>query len=172
MSEVVTDYQLVETRSHRESLEEDARRSAEEHARIRRHLDAVRTAEASAAEAASGTRDRFEDALEDLVTRLVRSRVTDWSQSSPTTAGCSRAPSRRSFASGAFTASACDKERLPRAAALPSGRSSHCRARVAPMTRSRGVCVRCEPHRMRPGGSAGSASMQRSDELEHAADAL
>jgi len=42
MSEVVTDYRLAEARSHRESLEEDARGSAEEHARIRRHLDAVR----------------------------------------------------------------------------------------------------------------------------------
>ena len=54
MSEVVTDYRLAEARSHRESHEEDARGSAEEHARIRRHLDAVRAAEASAAEAARG----------------------------------------------------------------------------------------------------------------------
>ena len=74
MSEVVTDYRLVEARSHRESLEEDARGSAEEHARIRRHLDAVRGAEASAAKAARGTRDRFGGALEDLVTRLVIAR--------------------------------------------------------------------------------------------------
>ena len=74
MSEVVTDYRLVEARSHRESLEEDARGSDEEHARIRRHLDAVRAAEASAAEAARGTRDRFEDAPEDLGTRLVIAR--------------------------------------------------------------------------------------------------
>jgi hypothetical protein len=74
MSEVVTDYRLAEARSHRESLEEDARGSAEEHAQIRRHLDAVRAAEASAAEAARGTRDRFEDALEDLGTRLAIAR--------------------------------------------------------------------------------------------------
>jgi hypothetical protein len=74
MSEVVTDYRLAEARRHRESLEEDARGSAEEHARIRSHLDAVRAAEASAAEAARGTRDRFEDALEDLGTRLAIAR--------------------------------------------------------------------------------------------------
>jgi C-terminal processing protease CtpA/Prc len=74
MSEVVTDFRLAEARSRRESLEEDARGSAEEHARIRRHLDAVRAAEASAAEAARGTRDRFEDALEDLGTRLAVAR--------------------------------------------------------------------------------------------------
>jgi hypothetical protein len=70
MSEVVTDYRLAEARSRRERLEEDARGTAEENARIRRHLDAVRAAEASAAAAARGTRDRFEDPLEDLGTRL------------------------------------------------------------------------------------------------------
>ena len=74
MGEVVTDFRLAEARSHRESLEEDARGSAEEHARIRRHLDAVRAAEASAAEAARGTRDRFEDALEELGTKLAIAR--------------------------------------------------------------------------------------------------
>jgi hypothetical protein len=73
MSEVATDFRLAEARSHRESLEEDARGSAEEHARIRRHL-AVRAAEASAAEAARGTRERFEDALEDFGTRLAIAR--------------------------------------------------------------------------------------------------
>lgn len=74
MSEVVTDYRLAEARSRRERLEEDARGTAEEHARIRRHLDAVRAAEASAAAAARGARDRFEDALEDLGTRLAIAR--------------------------------------------------------------------------------------------------
>jgi hypothetical protein len=77
MSEVVTDYRLAEARSRLQRLEEDARGSAEEHARIRRQLDAVRAVEASAAEAARGTRDRFEDALDDLGTRLaiVRHRL-------------------------------------------------------------------------------------------------
>jgi hypothetical protein len=70
MSEVVTDYRLAEARSHRESLEEDARGSAEEHARIRRQLDAVRVAEADAAAAAREAGGRFENALEDLGTRL------------------------------------------------------------------------------------------------------
>jgi hypothetical protein len=70
MSEVLTDYRLGEARSRRERLEEDARGAADENAQIRRHLDAVRAAEASATAAARGTRDRFEDALEDLGTRL------------------------------------------------------------------------------------------------------
>ena len=74
MSEVVTDFRLAEARSHRESLEEDARGSAEEHARIRRHLDAVRAAEAAAHAAAREAGGRFENALEDLGTRLAIAR--------------------------------------------------------------------------------------------------
>jgi hypothetical protein len=74
MSEVVTDYRLAEARSRSESLEEDARGSAEEHARIRRHLDAVRVAEAAAAAAAREAGGRFENALEDLGTRLAIAR--------------------------------------------------------------------------------------------------
>jgi hypothetical protein len=52
MSEVVTDYRLVEARSRLQRLEEDARGSAEEHARVRR-LDAVRVAERRAKRLAS-----------------------------------------------------------------------------------------------------------------------
>jgi hypothetical protein len=74
MSEVVTDYRLAEARSHVERLEEDARGSAEENARIRRHLNAVQAAEASAVAAARGARDRFEEAFEDLGTRLAIAR--------------------------------------------------------------------------------------------------
>jgi hypothetical protein len=74
MSEAATDFRLAEARSRRERLEEDARGTAEENARIRRHLDAVRAAEASTAAAARGTHERFEDALEDLGTRLAIAR--------------------------------------------------------------------------------------------------
>ncbi len=74
MSEALTDYRLAEARSRRERLEEDARGSAAENARIRRHLEAVRTAEASAAAAAREAGDRFEDALQDLRTRLAIAR--------------------------------------------------------------------------------------------------
>ena len=70
MSEVVTDNRLDEARSRVQRLEEDARGSAEEHARIRRHLDAVRVAEADAAAAAREAGGRFENALEDLGRRL------------------------------------------------------------------------------------------------------
>jgi hypothetical protein len=74
MSEVVTDYRLAEARSRLQRLEEDARGSAEEHARIRRHLDAVRAAEAAATAAAREAGSRFENALEDLGTRLAIAR--------------------------------------------------------------------------------------------------
>jgi hypothetical protein len=74
MSEAATDFRLAEARSRRERLEEDARGTAEENARIRRLLDAVRAAEASTAAAARGTGERFEDALEDLGTRLAIAR--------------------------------------------------------------------------------------------------
>jgi hypothetical protein len=74
MSEVVTDYRLAEARSRLQRLEEDARGSAEQHARIRCHLDAVRVAEAPAAAAASEAGGRFENALEDLGTRLAIAR--------------------------------------------------------------------------------------------------
>jgi hypothetical protein len=53
MSDVVTDYRLAEARSRLQRLEEDARGSAEEHARVRRHLDAVRVAERRAKRLAS-----------------------------------------------------------------------------------------------------------------------
>jgi hypothetical protein len=74
MSEVLTDYWLVEARNRRERLEQDARGSAEEHARIRRQLDAVRVAEAAAVAAAREAGGRFENALEDLGTRLAIAR--------------------------------------------------------------------------------------------------
>jgi hypothetical protein len=74
MSEVLTDYRLSEARNRRESLEEDARGSAGEHARIKRHLDAVRAAEAAATAAAREAGSRFENALEDLGTRLAIAR--------------------------------------------------------------------------------------------------
>lgn len=74
MGDALTDFRLAEARSSRERLEKDAHGAADEHARIRRHLDAVRVAEASAAAAARGARDRFEDALEDLGTRLAIAR--------------------------------------------------------------------------------------------------
>jgi hypothetical protein len=74
MSEALTDYLLAEARSRRERLEEDARGSAEENARIRRHLEAVRVAEASAGAAAREAGERFADALEDLRTRLAIAR--------------------------------------------------------------------------------------------------
>jgi hypothetical protein len=74
MSDVWVESRLAEGRSRREWLEEESRGIAEENARIRRHLDAVRAAEASTAAAARGTRDRFEDALEDLGTRLAIAR--------------------------------------------------------------------------------------------------
>jgi hypothetical protein len=70
MGDALTDFRLAAARSSREQLEKDAHGAADEHARIRRHLDAVGVAEASAASAARGARDRFEDALEDLGTRL------------------------------------------------------------------------------------------------------
>jgi hypothetical protein len=74
MSDVWVESRLAEGRSRREWLEEESPGISEENARIRRHLDAVRAAEASAAAAARGTRDRFEDALEDLGTRLAIAR--------------------------------------------------------------------------------------------------
>ena len=75
MNEVVTDYRLAEARSRLQRLEEDARGSAEEHARIRRHLDAARAAEAAAAAAAAHhAGGRFENALDDLETRLAIAR--------------------------------------------------------------------------------------------------
>lgn len=74
MSEVLTDYLLGEAHSRLERLEEDARGSTYEHARIRRHLDAVRVAEASAATAGRGAGNRFAEALEDLETRLAIAR--------------------------------------------------------------------------------------------------
>jgi hypothetical protein len=74
MSEVVTDNRLAEARSRVQRLEDDALGSAEEHARIRRHLDAVRMAEAAAAAAARQAGGRFENGLEDLVTRLAIAR--------------------------------------------------------------------------------------------------
>jgi hypothetical protein len=74
MSDAMADYRLADVRGRREWLESDARGAADEHARIRRHLDAVRTAERSAAAAAHGARDRFEDALEDFGTTLAIAR--------------------------------------------------------------------------------------------------
>jgi chromosome segregation ATPase len=74
MSDALTDYLLADARSRREQLEEAARGSADENARIRRHLDAVRAAEASAAFAAREAGDRFADALEDLQTTLAIAR--------------------------------------------------------------------------------------------------
>lgn len=74
MSELATEDRLAVARSYAKRLEYDASGTAEEHARIRRHLDAVRAAEASAAGAARGARDRFEAALEDLETRLAIAR--------------------------------------------------------------------------------------------------
>ena len=74
MSEVITDFRLAAARSRVQQLEEDARGSAEEHARIRRHFDALRVAEAAAAAAAREAGGRFENALEDLGTRLAVAR--------------------------------------------------------------------------------------------------
>ncbi len=74
MSEVASEDRLAVAHSYVKRLEYDASGTAEEHARIRRHLDAVRAAEASAAAAARGARDRFEDALEDFGTRLAIAR--------------------------------------------------------------------------------------------------
>ncbi len=74
MSEVITDFRLAAARSRVQQLEEDARGSAEEHARIRRHLDALRVAEAAAAAAAREAGGRFENALENLGTRLAVAR--------------------------------------------------------------------------------------------------
>jgi hypothetical protein len=74
MSEVASEDRLAVAHSYVKRLEYDASGTAEEHARIRRHLDAVRAAEASAAAAARGARDRFEDALEVLGTRLAIAR--------------------------------------------------------------------------------------------------
>jgi chromosome segregation ATPase len=74
MSELASEDRLTVPRSYVKRLEYDASGAAEEHARIRRHLDAVRAAEASAAAAARGAQDRFEDALEDLGTRLAIAR--------------------------------------------------------------------------------------------------
>jgi hypothetical protein len=74
MSEALIDYLLAEAHSRREQLEEDARGAAEENARIRRHLDAVRAAEASAAAAAGAAGERCEDALDDFGTRLAIAR--------------------------------------------------------------------------------------------------
>ena len=56
MSELATEDRLAVARSYVKRLEYDASGTAVEHARIRRQLDAVRAAEASAAAAAgSGT---------------------------------------------------------------------------------------------------------------------
>jgi predicted nucleic acid-binding Zn-ribbon protein len=74
MSEVVTDFRLAEAHGRVERLEEDAQGTAEENARIRRHLDAVRAAQASAVAAAREAGDRFESALEDLATKLAIAR--------------------------------------------------------------------------------------------------
>jgi hypothetical protein len=74
MSEVVTDYRLAEAHGRVERLEEDAQGTAEENARITRHLDAVRAAQASAVAAAREAGDRFENALETLATRLAIAR--------------------------------------------------------------------------------------------------
>lgn len=74
MSEAMTDFRLAAARSRVQQLEEDAQGSAEEHARIRRHLDALRVAEAAAAAAAHKAGGRFENALEDLGTRLAVAR--------------------------------------------------------------------------------------------------
>jgi hypothetical protein len=74
MSEVVTDNRLAEARSRVQRLEDDAPGSAEEHARIRRHLEAVRMADSAAAATAREAGGRFENALEDLGTRLAIAR--------------------------------------------------------------------------------------------------
>jgi hypothetical protein len=70
MTEAMTQYQLAEARNHIERLAHDAQGGGEEHTRIRRHLEAVRAAEAAAVAAARTAGDRFEGALADLRTRL------------------------------------------------------------------------------------------------------
>jgi hypothetical protein len=72
MSELASEDRLAVARSYIKRLEYDAS-GTEEHARIRRHLDAVRVAGATAA-AAREAGGRFENALEDLGTRLAIAR--------------------------------------------------------------------------------------------------
>jgi hypothetical protein len=70
MSEALTEARLTDARSRIDELEADARGSLEEKSRIDRHVEALRKAHASAHAAARAAGSRFEDALEELGTKL------------------------------------------------------------------------------------------------------
>jgi predicted nucleic acid-binding Zn-ribbon protein len=70
MTEAMGEARLTVAKSRIEDLEADARGSLEEKSRIDRHLEALRKALASARAAARTAGSRFEDALEELGTKL------------------------------------------------------------------------------------------------------
>ena len=70
MSEAMTEDRLRVAKGRIEELEADARGSLEEKSRIDRHLEALRKAHASARAAAHAAGSRFEDMLEELLTKL------------------------------------------------------------------------------------------------------
>jgi hypothetical protein len=70
MSEAMTEARLEVAKGRIEELEADARGSAEEKSRIDRHLEALRKAHASARAAVHTAGGRFEDTLEELLTKL------------------------------------------------------------------------------------------------------
>ena len=70
MSQALTEARLTAAQSRIDELEADAQGSLDEKSRIDRHLEAVRKAHASARAAARAAGSRFEDALEELGTKL------------------------------------------------------------------------------------------------------
>jgi chromosome segregation ATPase len=70
MSEAMTEARLTVAESRIDDLEADARGSLDEKSRIDRHVEALRKAHASARAAAQAAGSRFEDALQELGTRL------------------------------------------------------------------------------------------------------
>jgi chromosome segregation ATPase len=70
MTDAMTDARLTLAESRIDELEADARGSLDEKSRIDRHVEALRKAHASARAAAQAAGSRFEDALEELGTRL------------------------------------------------------------------------------------------------------
>jgi hypothetical protein len=70
MSEALTEARLTLAKGRIEELEADARGSLEEKSRIDRHLEALRRAHAFAHAAAQAAGSRFEDTLEELLTKL------------------------------------------------------------------------------------------------------
>jgi hypothetical protein len=70
MSEALTEARLSDAQSRIDSLEEDARGSGDEKARMDRRVEALRKAHASVRTAARAAGSRFEDALAELGTKL------------------------------------------------------------------------------------------------------